>query len=96
MSDDVNKELCKQNISVAGGCTSKNQPLDVCLNKPFNWHEYMQQAVAQQQSGDRIKTPTKQDIVDWVVLSNKELGFNPAMVKKSFLVYGNLMVHKIH
>ncbi len=60
MTDDVSEELRRRNITVAmvpGGCTSKVQPLDVCLNKPFKsscrnqWVEYMQQQVAQQEPG---------------------------------------------
>ena len=38
MTEDVQAELQKQNVSavvIPGGCTSKIQPLDVCLNKPF-------------------------------------------------------------
>ena len=97
MTEEVQEELRKKNITVAvipGGCTSKIQPLDVCLNKPFKghcrakWFEYMQQAVAQQQPGDRIKTPSKQQVLDWVVQSNTTLNSNSAMVSKSFLVCG--------
>ena len=38
MTEEVQEELRKKNITVAvipGGCTSKIQPLEVCLNKPF-------------------------------------------------------------
>ena len=58
MTEDVAEELQSKNISVAvipGGCTSKIQPLDVSLNKPFKsncrsqWVEYMQQEVANKQ-----------------------------------------------
>ena len=97
MTEEVKEELQKNNISVIvvpGGCTSKIQPLDVCLNKPFKsycraeWTEYMQEAVGRQQPGERIKTPTKDQIIGWVVQSNNGLGSNAAMVKKSFLVCG--------
>ena len=38
LTDDVLANLAENNISyilIPGGCTSKIQPLDVCLNKPF-------------------------------------------------------------
>lgn len=50
LKDDVLADLAENNIShvpIPGGCTSKIQPLDVCLNKPFKayicgaWEEYM-------------------------------------------------------
>ena len=47
-----------------------------------------QEAVGRQQPGERIKTPTKDQIIGWVVQSNNGLGSNAAMVKKSFLVCG--------
>ena len=73
MTEDVAAELQKKNIIVAtipGGCTSKIQPLDVCLNKPFKsncrsqWVAYMQQQVAQQEPGERLKPASKQQVVD--------------------------------
>ena len=97
MTEDVAEELQKNNISVAvipGGCTSKIQPLDVSLIKPFKticrsqWVEYMQQEVAKQQSGERLKPASKQQVVDWVVQSNKLLDEKKEIIRKSFLVCG--------
>ena len=79
MMEDVAEELQKK-ITVAtipGGCTNKIQPLDVCLNKPFKnncrsqWVGYMQQQVVQQEPGERMKPASKQQVVDWVVESNR-------------------------
>ena len=78
MTEDVSALLSRSNVTSAvipGGCTSKVQPLDVCLNKPFKglfrnkWMDYMQQAVSQDEASC-IKPATKQQIVEWVVLSS--------------------------
>ena len=76
---------------IPGGCTSKIQPLDVCLNKPLKcyclnqWMEYMQKQVATPEPGERPKT-AKQQVIDWVVDSNKLLKSKGEMFIKSFLV----------
>ena len=96
MTEDVAVELQK-NITIAtipGSCTSKIQPLDMCLNKPFKnnchsqWVAFMQQQVAQQEPGERLKLASKQQVVDWVVQSNKLLDSKKEIVWKSFLVCG--------
>ena len=82
MTEDVSEELRRKNITVAvipGGCTSKIQPLDVCINKPFKnscrskWVHYLQQSISQQKEGERIKTASKQQVLDWIAQSNKDL-----------------------
>ena len=97
LTDELESELRKRNIITAiipGGCTSKIQPLDVCINKPFkgnfraSWMSYMQDSVSHLQNGERLKTPTKQQVVNWVVAANQHIGGNTAMIKKSFLVCG--------
>lgn len=96
MTDDVSALLSRNNVTSAvipGGCTSKIQPLDVCLNKPFKglfrnkWMDYMQQAVSEDETSC-IKPATKQQVVDWVVQSSNTLGTKEEVVKKSFLVCG--------
>ena len=86
-----------RNVTVAvipGGCTSKIQPLDVCLNKSFKcycrsqWIKYVQKQLATQDPGERPKTASKQQVVEWVVDSNKFLDSKREMVAKSFLVCG--------
>ena len=78
MTEDVSALLSRNNVTSAvipGGCTSKVQPLDVCLNKPFKglfqnkWMDYMQQAMCQDEASC-IKPATKQQIVEWVVQSS--------------------------
>ena len=95
MMTDVAEMLRKNNITVIvipGGCTSKIQPIDVCLNKSFknhcrrHWVEYMQQQVATQDPGEKIKPASKQQVIDWVV--NDSLDGNKDMIRKSFPVSG--------
>ena len=83
MTKDVAEDLQK-NITVAtipGGCTSKIQPLDVCLNKLTVQEQllqpvgvaFMQQQGAKQEPGERLKPASMQQVDDWVVQSNKLL-----------------------
>ena len=82
MTEEVAEKLQKSNITVVvipGGCTSKIQPLDVCLNEPLKcycrnqWMEYIQKQVATLEPGERPKTAAEQQVIDWVVDSNKLL-----------------------
>ena len=56
MTEDVSELLSRSNVTsmiIPGGCTSKVQPLDVCLNKPLFWNkwmDFMQHAVSQNES----------------------------------------------
>ena len=97
MTEEVAEKLQANNITVAvipGGCTSKIQPLDICLNKLFKcysrnqWMEYVQKQVATREPGERLKTASKQQVIDWVVDSNKLLNSKREMVAKSILVCG--------
>ena len=97
MTEEVSEDLRKANVSVGvipGGCTSKVQPLDVCLNKPFKtfcrdqWVEWMQERVSQQQPGQKIKTASKQQVIDWVEQANKDLDSKKYLIHKSFKVCG--------
>ena len=62
-------------LSIPAGCTSKCQPMDVCLNKPFKailrkcWVNYISSVVetspdASQDPSFKILTPTRQQMVD--------------------------------
>ena len=95
--EEVAEELQKNNITVAvipGGCTSKIHPLDVCLNKTFKthchsqWVDYMQQEATKQQPGECIKLASKQQVVDWIVQSNKLLDTKKEVIRKSLLLCG--------
>ena len=80
-------------IVIPGGCTSVLQPLDVSVNRLFKdqlrkcWEQYMlQQSDAMNESDGKIKPPTKQHLVDWIIDANEQLDSNITIVKNSFLV----------
>ena len=90
LQEEVLSKLTQSNITyvtIPGGCTSKVQPLDVCLNKPFKahicgaWEEYTADMASS------IHTASKSD-VEWIADANKCLHSQTDMVKKSFLVCG--------
>ena len=81
-------------VTIPGGCTSKVQPLDVSLNKPFKacicgaWEEYMVRKAQNNQRCDNIPTASKSDIAHWIIDANKCLNAQTEMIRKSFLVCG--------
>lgn len=97
MTEEFIDEAKANNIDVAiipGGCTSKIQPLDVCLNKPFKsvlrnkWLEYIESLVEHDPNPSRLITPTKQLCTEWIKAGLDLLKEKEEMVKKSFLVCG--------
>ena len=91
------QEAQANNVQVSiipGGCTSKVQPLDVCLNKPFKtvlrscWHSYIDSLVATDPNPEKLKTAEKETICDWIEVGLSQLQAKKEMVKKSFLVCG--------
>ena len=65
-------------VKVPAGCTSKVQPLDVCINKPFKsilsecWEDHVVKVVkdAKDETNNnpsfKLSSPIRQDIVNWV------------------------------
>lgn len=90
-------EAQANNVTVSiipGGCTSKMQPLDICLNKPFKsvlrscWHEYIDSLLAADPNPEKLATASKQVICDWIKKGLDYLESKKEMIVKSFLVYG--------
>ncbi len=81
-------------IIIPGGCTSKIQPLDVCLNKPFksilkkSWLDYIGSLVKTDPNPSKLATPSKELLCKWIKQGLDYLEQKQAMVKKSFLVCG--------
>ncbi len=79
---------------IPGGCTSKVQPLDVCINKPFksvlrrHWTEHIDTMVATNPNLTKLTTASKETICHWIKAGLDYLKQNNAIVKKSFLVCG--------
>lgn len=76
---------------IPGGCTSKVQPLDVCVNKPFkqllkaSWAQYLKR-VFFSQDGGKVKTATRQEITDWIVRAWQATKVKRELIQKSFQV----------
>ena len=99
ITDAVKKELRKANCDVAiipGGCTSKIQPLDVSINRPYkSWmrckfEHYLQSEV--EKLGDdiinKIQTAKKHDVLKWISECSYELEARKELIQKSFIVTG--------
>ena len=97
-TDEIISLLSAHHSSVAlipGGCTSKLQPLDVSLNKPFKhvcrqeFQNYCRSQLSTiSDSADRLKTASKQEICQWTIKAQNHLSAHPEMVIKSFKVTG--------
>ena len=74
LTESVEKSFRKGNTVMAvipGGCTSKVQPLDVSINKPFktelrkSWGAYMREAAkTARENGKHVKTASKEQGLD--------------------------------
>ena len=84
---------------IPAGCTSKCQPMDVCINKPFKailrkcWVEHVSKVIEKipepsSKPDFKLPPPGKQDIVDWVEKAHKVLSNDKEMVARSFEVCG--------
>ena len=91
-------EMAKDNnvdvIIIPGGCTSKIQPLDVCLNKPFKsilrkkWLESIEAQVEANPNLQKLTTASKETCCHWIKAGQEYLAESKEMIKKSFLVCG--------
>ena len=102
LTDDVESRLLEaktDTLAIPDGCTSKCQPMDVCLKRPFKailrkcWVNYISSVVetfpdASQDPSFKIPAPTRQQMVGWVKEAFHYLTRNQEMVKPSFEVCG--------
>lgn len=80
---------------IPGGCTSKLQPLDVSVNKPFKqilrgcWSQFIHESVSEAaDKAAKIKTASKQQVLDWVVKAWQVMKEKTELISKSFQVTG--------
>jgi hypothetical protein len=83
----------KTNLAVIpGGLTSRLQPLDVSLNKPFKakvrnlYNHWMSEAIKDYTPSGKIKRPSYSLVANWVKESWEAMDTN--MIKRSFKCYG--------
>jgi len=90
------KEINTVPVVIPGGCTSKVQPLDVSLNKPFKsyvhryWSDYVLEQPVHLQQKQKLKPPTKEDVASWISSALDEMQEKPDMVVRSFEACGIL------
>ena len=78
---------------IPGGCTSKAQPLDVVINKPYKdkirklWTLFMQDRQAQAKDSLSLVGPSRQDVIGWMEGTQNALQ-QTAYISKSFKVTG--------
>ena len=97
ITNDVKKRLKEINtipIVIPGGSTSKIQPLDVSLNKPFkafvrkHWSEYIMTQSENVTSNKKLKPPQKADVANWISDAVLQLQDKPDVVINSFSACG--------
>ena len=67
-------------------CVSKQPFKSFCWSK---WVEWLQESFpSNSHAGEKIKTASKQQVLNWIVQANKELNSKKDLVSKSFKVCG--------
>ena len=103
-SNDIINLLSKHHSSVAlisGGCTSKQQSLDVSLNKAFKqvcrqeFQIYCHSQLAAM-SNSAHETASKQDICQWVVKAQNYLSAHPEMISRLLALDGSAFQKQRH
>ena len=100
-TDDVQSKLVENKLDILmipPGCTSKCQPMDVCINKPFKailrkcWVNFISKIIekipATIPDDFKLPLPGRQDMVDWVEEAYKLISSDKDMIMRSFDVCG--------
>ena len=99
-TDEVGAKLVENKsdiLMIPAGCTSKCQPMDVCINKPFKailrkcWVEYVAEMI--EGKHDQIPPASRQHMVDWVEKACNAISSDIDMVKRSFDACGMWRKH---
>ena len=101
MTEGIKAQLLESKsdiLPIPAACTSKCQPMDMCLNKSFKavlrcWVKYIASVVgsfpdANSDSSFKLPVPTCQNMINWVKEGYDSLVQDQEMVKKSFEVCG--------
>ena len=78
-TDEIQGKLIEKKtdtLMIPLGCTSKYEPMDVCVNKPFRailrklWVEHVSEMINKEH--DQLSLPNRQNMVDWVEKAFKD------------------------
>ena len=108
LTDGVKTQLLESNsdiLPIPAGCTSKCQPMDASLNKPFKavlrrcWVKYVASAAegfpdANSDTSFILPVPTRQHMINWVKEGFEYLVPDQEMVKHPFKFAA--LAHRIH
>ena len=90
-TDEIQGKLIEKKtdiLMIPPGCTSKCQPMDVCINKPFKailrkcWVEYVSEMINKEHV--QLPPPSHQDMVDWLEKALNCISNNTQMFSRSF------------
>ena len=83
-------------VVIPGGCTSKLQPLDVAINRPYKdilrrcWQTYIlnEAATFKPEERQRLPAPSKQEVTNWIIKAQKDLSVRMDLIERSFKCCG--------
>uniref|UniRef100_A0A7M5X3T6 HTH CENPB-type domain-containing protein n=1 Tax=Clytia hemisphaerica TaxID=252671 RepID=A0A7M5X3T6_9CNID len=87
------KEEGTEILPIPTGCSTKCQPITLCINKLFrerlqtHWHKFIS-SVLEDFPNSKIPSPTNQQMLDWVVQSVKYLKKQKELIALSFHLCG--------
>ena len=94
-TDEIQGKLIEKKtdiLMILPSCTTKCQPMDVCINRLFkailrkSWVEYVSEIINKEHV--QLPPPSRQDMVDWVEKAFNYVSNDTKMVNRSFDVCG--------